>query len=128
LKVDLEAIHRGFRPIFAMLEQLDRQYFEGRPAQPGESAHLLMLAVDRRFAGRGIGQRLVRHCLENARAKRYRRAVTEAKGVVSQHLFRKLGFAERLRVSYQEYRHAGEAVFSSITGHAGTALMDTSIS
>lgn len=127
LAVDLNAVHRGFRPIFGVLGQLDRQYSSGKPAQEGEYVHLLMLAVDARFVGRGIAQGLVRSTLENARAKGYRWAVTEATGVVSQHLFRKLGFQERLRISYQDYKYEGDAVFSSITAHGGVALMDTAI-
>ena len=122
--VDLNAIARGFRPIFAMLEQLDRQYLPNEPAELGKYVHLFMLAVDARFAGQGLAQGVVRLCLENARKQGYRRAVTEATGVVSQHLFRKLGFQERCRIAYQNFQYDGEAVFSSIVDHGGVALMD----
>ncbi len=123
---DVEDISQRFRPIFAMLGQLDVRYSPSRPAS-GEAVHLLMLAVGARFAGRGIAQGLVRSCLENASAKGYRRAVTEATGAASQHLFSKLGFQERLRITYQDFRYEGEAVFSSIADHGGTALMDRAL-
>lgn len=127
LAADPELISRKFRPIFAMLEQLERQYFALQPPQEGEHVHLFMLAVDGRFAGRGIGQGLVQSCLENARTRGYRRAVTEATGAVSQHVFGKMGFQERARISYQEFQYEGKAVFSSIASHGGTLLMDRAL-
>jgi hypothetical protein len=39
-------------------------------------------------------------------------------------VFRKLGFAERVRRSYRDYAFQGEAVFASIRGHDGPILMD----
>src|ERR1035441_7520651 len=93
---------------------LDAQYRHGRTIVRGEHLHLFMLAVDARFAGQGIAQRLVQTCLDNGREKGYCRAVTEATGLVSQRVFRKLGFEERYRVSYRDYRYGGEAVFASI--------------
>lgn len=125
--VDLAVIAPGFRPIFAMLEHLEHQYFSGKSPKKGEHVHLFMLAVDARFAGRGIAQALVRRCLENAGRKGYGRAVTEATGAVSQHVFRTAGFQERVRVSYEDFTHDGEAVFASISRHGGAALMDRAL-
>ena len=116
-----------FLPIFAMLEKLDEQYRNNREILPGQYLHLFMLAVDERFAGRGIAQRMIFASLENARRKGFRYAVTEATGAVSQHVFGKLGFQERHRVLYQDYRFENRAVFSSIRGHAGTLLMDLAL-
>jgi ribosomal protein S18 acetylase RimI-like enzyme len=122
--IDLHLISKRFLPIFAMLDALDAQYRHGRTIVPGQHLHLFMLAVDARFAGQGIAQRLVETCLENGRKKGYRHAVTEATGVISQRVFRKLGFEERHRVSYRDYSYGGEAVFASIVGHDGAALME----
>jgi ribosomal protein S18 acetylase RimI-like enzyme len=125
--VDRQRISRRFLPIFAMLESLDEQYRLGRAMQKGEYLHLFMLAVDGGFGGRGIAQGLVEFCLQNGARKGYRRAVTEATGPISQHVFRKLGFQERFRVSYGDFRFKGKAAFASITDHGGAALMDRSI-
>ena len=54
-------------------------------------------------------------------------AVTEATNKVSQHIFRKLGFVERVRRSYQTHRFDGRAVFASIAEHGGPILMDRSL-
>jgi len=88
---------------------------------------LFMLAVDAQHGGRGIAQRLVEYCLENGTRKGYRWAVTEATGAISKRVFRKLGFEERFRIPYCNFKYCGEAVFSSITGHDGVALMDKSL-
>jgi hypothetical protein len=51
-------------------------------------------------------------------------AVTEATNKASQHIFRKLGFVERVWRSYRDYRIDGQAVFASIVEHGGPILMD----
>lgn len=121
---DQREISRRFLPIFAMLESLDDRYRSGREILEGEYLHLFMLAVDSRFSGHGMAQGLVKFCLQNGLKKGYRRAVTEATGLISQRVFRKLGFEERFRVSYRDYSYNGEAVFASIADHGGAALMD----
>lgn len=121
------AFSAKFLPIFSMLEGLDQQYRRDRTIAPGRYLHLFMLAVDDRFAGQGIAQRMIDACLENGRRKGFRYAVTEATGVVSQHVFGKLGFKERFRTSYQDYRFEGRAVFRSIRVHEGTLLMDLAL-
>lgn len=116
-----------FLPILAMLETLDGQYRTTRSIAPGQYLHLFMLGVDERFAGRGIAQELVSACISNGYRKGFQHAVTEATGVISQHVFRKLGFAERLRISYQDYQYKGQPVFASIRRHDATILMDRAI-
>ncbi|MBZ5538165.1 MAG: GNAT family N-acetyltransferase [Acidobacteriia bacterium] len=60
--------------------------------------------VARTFGGRGVAQQLVATCLENGLKRGYRLAVTEATNSVSQHIFRRLGFADRVRRSYRNHR------------------------
>jgi hypothetical protein len=50
--------------------------------------HLFMIAVDHRHKGRKVAHNLVRACLQNGARKGYHTAVTEATGVISQHIFR----------------------------------------
>ncbi len=122
--IDTSLISKKFLPIFSMLGELDNQYRNLRAAPQGECLHLFMLAVDPRFTGQGIAQRLVETSLQIAKARGYRYAVTEATGLISQKVFRKLGFEERFRVSYAEYKYEGQHVFASIVAHGGTALME----
>ncbi|HEX6863326.1 MAG TPA: GNAT family N-acetyltransferase [Thermoanaerobaculia bacterium] len=116
-----------FLPVFTLIDQLDAQYQQDKAIEPGTDLHILLLGVARSFTGRQVAQRLVAACEENARRKGYRRAVTEASGSVSQHVFRKLGYAERSQISYQEYRYEGAPVFASIEGHSGMILMDKAL-
>jgi GNAT superfamily N-acetyltransferase len=86
-----------------------------------------MLAVDGQFAGRGIGQELIRRCIENGYRKGYQKALTEATGKISQHIFRKNGFMQRFSVPYGSFLYENRPVFASIQGHEGAMLMDKSI-
>ena len=124
LPASTERLSAKFDPIFDILGQLESAY-RGNPVRTaGESAHLFLLGVAERFGGRGIGCQLVAQCNANATRKGYRLAVTEATNLTSQHIFRKEGFVERVRGSYQEHRFNGEAFFTSIAEHGGPILMD----
>lgn len=116
-----------FDPIFDILGQMDAEYRGDRLPAPGESLHLFLLGVAERFAGRGVARRLVAACLENGARKGYRLAVTEATNPTSQHIFRSLGFVERVRRSYGGHRFEGRAVFASIAAQGGPILMDRTL-
>ena len=53
--------------------------------------------------------------------------MTEATNNVSQHIFRKLGFADRVSRSYEHHRYAGRAHFASIVEHRGPVLLDLAL-
>ena len=123
----MDRLSPKFEPIFDILGELDAEYRGGGPPRPGESLHLFLLGVGERAAGRGVAHGLVAACLENGARKGYRTAVTEATNRVSQHVFRKQGFVERVRRSYGAHRFEGRAIFASIAEHGGPALMDRSL-
>lgn len=112
------------RPIADILGRLNEEYTMGRVPHSGECAHLYFLGVPEQFAGRGIAQHLVTKCVANAARKGYRVAVAEATNRTSQHIFRKLGFAERVRGSYRDHRYEGRAYFAAFAEHGGPLLMD----
>jgi len=123
----MECLSPKFDPIFDILGQLDAEYRETHNPGPGESIHLLLLGVADSALGHGIAQQLVAAAIENGVRKGYRRAVTEATNPISQHIFRKLGFTERVHRSYRDHRFSGQAVFASIAEHGGPILMDRSL-
>lgn len=123
----MDQLSGKFDPINDILGQLDTEYWRGQAAHPGDCLHLFLLGVARSFGGRGVAQQLVATCLENGLQRGYRLAVTEATNSVSQHIFRRLGFADRVRRSYRDYRFEGKATFSCIEGHVGPILMDKAI-
>ena len=123
----IDQLSPKFDPIFDILGQLDTAYREGTSVSPGERLHLFLLGVAEPFAGRGVARQLVTECLANGLRKGYRVAVTEATNLVSQHIFRKQGFMDRVQRSYRDHRHHGEAVFASIEEHGGPILMDRAL-
>ena len=125
--VDLNQISPKFLPILSMLEKLDEQFRGGKAISAGQFLHLFMLAVEGEFAGHGVGQGMVRACIENGARKGYRTGVTEATGRVSQHIFRKNGFVDRFSVSYQDFRYDGKTVFASIQEYEKAILMERSL-
>ena len=123
----MDQLSLKFDPIFHILGELESEHRGPSAPRWGESAHLLLLGVARSAERRGIAQGLVAACVQNAAMKSYRRAVTEATSKVSQHVFRKLGFADRVRGSYEHHRFEGRAVFASVAEHGGPILMDRSL-
>ena len=120
----LDRLSPKFDPVFDILIQLDEEYRQGRSFRPGEGLHLFFLGVDAAAVGQGVARQLVAECLANGIRRGYRLAVTEATSKTSQHIFRKLGFVERVRRSYRDHRFAGQSFFTSIVGHGGPVLMD----
>jgi ribosomal protein S18 acetylase RimI-like enzyme len=123
----VDRLSRKFDPIFDILSQLDAEYRSGRLVPAGESIHLFLLGVSREYARQGVAQRLVAECLAGGVRGGYKRAVTEATNIVSQHIFRKLGFTDRVSRSYEHHRYAGQAHFTSITEHGGPVLLDLAL-
>ena len=120
----IDRLSAKFDPIFDILGQLDTEYRSGRTVRRGELLHLFLLGVSDSVAGRGVAQQLVAACLELGLRRGYRMAVTEATNIVSQHIFRKQGFVERVQRSYEAYLFNGRQVFASIAKHRGPILMD----
>lgn len=119
----MAALSPKFDPIFDLFGQLEAQLGEQPVRNLGEVLHLFLLGVHDRFAGQGVGQRLVLEALNNGIARGYRTAVVEATNLTSQHIFSKLGFRTRARTSYAAYRHDGVPVFDSIAQHGGPVSM-----
>jgi ribosomal protein S18 acetylase RimI-like enzyme len=123
----VDRLSAKFDPVFDILGQLELEYRGDQLVRPGEALHLFLLGVSEKVAGKGVAQRLVAACLENGAKRGFQTAVTEATNKVSQHIFRKLGFVERVERSYQTHRFDGRAVFAAIAEHGGPMLMDRSL-
>jgi ribosomal protein S18 acetylase RimI-like enzyme len=123
----LEYLSAKFNPIFDILGQLDAEYRAGEPARPGECLHLFLLGVTPDYGGQGIAQQLVTRSLAHGASRRFRVAVTEATNTTSQRIFRKQGFVERVRRSYESHRFNGRAHFASIAEAGGPMLMERSL-
>jgi ribosomal protein S18 acetylase RimI-like enzyme len=123
----VEQLSPKLDPIFDILGELDAEYRGDSEVHHGEQLHLFLLGVSERVAGRGVAQELVRECLDNGSQLGYRSAVTEATNRVSQHIFRKAGFVDRVQREYGAHVFEGRAVFESIAEHGGPILMDRTL-
>jgi ribosomal protein S18 acetylase RimI-like enzyme len=123
----MDTLSPKFDPILEMLHGMEVEYRAGKTPRPGESLHLFLLGVAEYDTGKGVGHELVRKCLEHGARKGYRLAVTEATNPTSQHIFRKLGFADRIVRPYPGHRYNGEPVFRSIRHMGAAILMEKSI-
>lgn len=124
---DLGALPEGFEAIGMLLDRLDLPYRETHDVVPGSHLHLLMVAVSDVATRAGVAQTLIRVCVDQGAKRGYRWAIAEATGVVSQHIFRKLGFIELDVVPYGEFEVNGQRVFATIADHRGAVLMERSV-
>lgn len=109
-----EALSPNYRPIGAMLAELEAD-FEARPRQDlAATMHLHMLAVDRRYRRQGIAEELVRACVATAQEHGFKRVVTDATNPASQRVFGDAGFSTRNEVRYDAFEFEGRRVFAGI--------------
>ena len=120
----MDRLNPKLDPIFGILGELGTEFWGDRSIAPGESLHLFLLGVSEKAAGKGVGSGLVATCLANGLRRGYTSAVTEATNKVSQHIFRKHGFVDRVSRSYGDYRFGGKVVFASIADVGGPILME----
>ena len=117
----------GTGPISALLNALRQPYVQTRMIGAGAYLLLNLLAVSDRHKGRSVAYNMVRLCLENGIRKGYTNAVTEATGIISQHIFRKCGFVERHEIVYKDFTYEGGKPFESIERHPSAILMDKAL-
>ncbi len=106
-----------FGPIVEALTTVDEAYETTRPGlKLGDALDLWMVGVPPggRFAKMGIARTLFRVSVDLARSRGFKRCVTECTGEYSQRAARKTGFHERARLTYQDFRFEGRAVFADI--------------
>lgn len=124
---DLGGLPDGFEAIGILLDRLDHSYRETHDVVPGSHLHLLMVGVSDVATRSGVAQTLIGVCLDHGSKRGYRWAIAEATGVVSQHIFRKMGFNELDVVPYGEFEVDGQRVFATIAEHRGAVLMERSV-
>jgi hypothetical protein len=106
-----------FLPIAEALVTVDEAYEAQRPGLTlGEAVDLWMVGVppDTQFAKKGIASTLFRVSADLGLSRGFKRCVTECTGHYSQTAARKIGFQERVRLAYADFRFEGRAVFAEI--------------
>ena len=112
----LEAISEKFAPVFALLESLGERYVASQGVIPGTHYHIFMCGVFQQYANRRLAQKLNRFAQDVARERKFKTAVCEATGRISQFVCtNQLEFNYVDEINYQDFLLAGEAVFADIT-------------
>jgi ribosomal protein S18 acetylase RimI-like enzyme len=127
MEFDLPVELTGFEwtaPVFALAGEMYSRYFQGELLEPHESVHIFMIVVSNSLRGKSVGQKLLDLSLEHARARGFRRAVVEATGLISQHIMRKAGFANRVEILYATFEYQGKRPFENTGDHPSIVLMD----
>jgi ribosomal protein S18 acetylase RimI-like enzyme len=125
---ELSQLNEKFEPIAGILGALDDLYLAGQKPAPGQMLHLYLVGVLDSHAGQGIAQQLILRALEHGVRKGYTSAFAESTNRRSQHVFRKLGFAERAQILYGDFLFHGQPFFAGIASHGGPILMEKAIS
>ncbi|MBW4634162.1 MAG: GNAT family N-acetyltransferase [Iphinoe sp. HA4291-MV1] len=111
----------------ALLHELDSSYTSKHSFESGQILHIFMLGVQDEYKNQKIATTLVQENLKLAKSHDFSLAIAEATGLISQHVFRKLGFREEVTFFYDSYTSQGEKIFSSIKESPGCKLMSYSI-
>lgn len=120
---DSDALSPRYKPIFALLAELEAD-FEARPVSELQNcAHLHMLAVERSFRDDRIAGKLVQQVVETASRKGLQEVVADATNPASQRVFARAGFERINTVRYDSFTFEDERVFSTIGNATETALM-----
>lgn len=113
----------NFRPIGAMLAELEAE-FEARPREVHENTvHIHMLAVHGDHQGHGVADAVVRACVRNAAENEFGRVVTDATNPISQRVFHKCGFKLQSEIRYDRFAFEGRHVFADIPNAESTQFM-----
>ncbi|CAN0536331.1 unnamed protein product, partial [Laminaria digitata] len=118
-----EALSPNYRPIGAMLAELEAS-FEARPRPDREDTlHIHMLAVHSAYRGHGIAEGLVHACVGNAAEQGFARVVTDATNLSSQRVFGRVGFSALSEIRYDRFEFEGQRVFAKIPNAESTLFM-----
>lgn len=114
--VGLETISEKFTPIFALLESLGKPYVASQGVTSGTHYHIFMCGVYQKYANRRLAQKLNQFAQDVARERKFKTAVCEATGRISQFVCtNQLEFDYVDEINYQNFLLSGEAVFANIT-------------
>lgn len=114
-----------FNPVFALLDELESEYRQGKRIGINEYLHIEFLAVNREHRGRNIAHNLVAACLKNATSKGYQKAVSVVTNPTSHHIHKKFGFRDCLKIPYESFTYKGQKVFASLAD--SIILMDRAL-
>jgi len=120
----IQEISHKFEPIHKFLESLEYTYFaKYQYWEAWQTLHILLLGVKEEYKNQKIATNLLKENLRLARLNYFSVAISEATGIKSQNVFRKVGFQEEVTLPYDSYIFQGKKIFSSIQESPSCKLM-----
>jgi hypothetical protein len=116
----------GFRPIAALLEDLDRRYAEGRGGiGTGEVMDVLLTGVEQGSDGTAIVWALEHHMPGVARRGGFSRVVTTCTHAVTLQIALELGYRPLHALAYDRFAFEGRRVFAGLPApHREAVLLE----
>jgi len=90
-------------------------------------AHFFMIAVDEKYAGKGIANKLVKKAEELVKRNNYNTVILEAMGTNSQYISKKHGYKILNEVNYSNFLYKRKKVFSGVDNSLSCKLMEKSL-
>lgn len=101
-------------PMFALFDML--QYY----TPSGKCLYVFSIASD----GRGLASQLLRHVIDEAKARGFDTILADCTNIKSQELFKKHEFVTRSKITYGEFEHNGVYSFKNIDNTASIKRME----
>jgi GNAT superfamily N-acetyltransferase len=129
IQFDITA-HQNFLPIFEMLGQLQSKYIADKKITAyGEVVVSFVTGVHPEYQGTKVAFLLFGQSLELAKAKDYKKMITEVTGRLSQNgVRRRYAFTPYASILYREFLFDGQAIFGNIEDQSlSCVLMEKSL-
>lgn len=111
IDTSFDLISEKFTPLFVLLDELGVPFKKQNKKEKNIFAHLLMIATSENK----IAIQLINYTLNHLKVKKFRYAVLEATGKISQQIsFNKFHFEEIHRINYSDFFFGNEYVFETI--------------
>lgn len=120
---EAEDLTPKFGPIFDILDGLSARWKAANQNRKGKAVHMFMVAVRKPYRKRGVAPTMNKLAFPMWLEKGYTHAVTEATGVISQHILQnKFHFHFREQADYDTYvfPETGEKPFADVPKEMGT--------
>lgn len=117
-----------FRPLSALLSQLDHLYSAGEASLPGERLLVDIAVVHPDAGGKGVYRRLRESVHHIARAAGFRLVIGELSSAATQYVcINKMGQRVCAEINYASFEFEGRTPFASISNPCGIQLVEAEL-
>ena len=126
---EIPGLSPKFFPLFTLLGELGASFKKTHEWQPNHYVHMLMVAVEDGYQGRGIAPNMNKMFFRHVKAQGFTHAITEPTGLISQHILQnKFGFKALHEIKYVDFVFEGTRPFADLSEHPSAMLMEKDLS